>query len=63
MKNSDLLIGLFNVFAPIVQHAIEEHRAATGTEPTLDDLKAWVVANADRYIAEGTAWKATHPHV
>lgn len=60
--NPELIVGLFNVFAPIVKDIIEKHRAANdGADPTEADIKAAFASNVDKYLAEGSAWRAAHP--
>lgn len=45
----------------IILEIIRDRVAKTGAVPTLDELRAQVLAKADQVIAEAEAWKAAHP--
>ena len=55
-------IALFNIFAPIVTGIIKDYRASHGDKmPTDAEVVAQFTSNIDRYLAEGAAWRKTHP--
>jgi len=57
-----LILGLFTTFAPIVRKLIEDFRTKNdGRMPTDEEMLAEFNANADRILAEGEAWRASHP--
>ncbi len=56
----ELIVGLFNVFAPIVKSIIDAHKAQ-GIDPTDAQIAAIFAANIDKYLSEGAAWRAAHP--
>lgn len=57
----ELIVGLFNVFAPIVKDIIEKRKAAGDASPTDAQITADFQANITKYLGEGAAWKASHP--
>lgn len=59
----NLILGLFNVFAPIVTNVIRAHQDQTGDTslPTNDEMIAILEHNMDGILAEGAAWRMTHP--
>lgn len=57
----EVILGLFNTFAPIVRDIIAEHHTTTGQLPTDAEIKATFAANIEKYLAEGAAWTAAHP--
>lgn len=61
----ELIAQLISVLAPTLVPAIasifRSHQAATGDLPTDDQVLATLKANIDAVIAEGAAWKASHP--
>jgi len=57
-----LIVALLQVAAPIYLDIIARHQAANnGALPTVDQMTATLAANADRYLGEGSAWRAAHP--
>lgn len=56
-----LMLQLVGVLAPLITQIIKDHQAETGDIPTTAEIVARLQANADTYLAEGAAWKATHP--
>lgn len=57
-----LILGMFNILAPIVRQMIVDHQAANnGAMPTDADMQAKFEGDIDRYVAEGAAWRAAHP--
>ncbi len=58
---AELILQLLSVFAPIVRDAIQKHQAETGQMPTDAEMRAEFEAHIDAILAEGAAWKATHP--
>lgn len=58
----ELVLILFKTFAPGIQKAIADHQAATGNLPTLEELQTRFFSDVDGYLAEGAAWKTTHPN-
>lgn len=59
---ANLSVQLFGIFAPIVKGMIADHQAQNnGAMPTDEEIKAKFAADADRYLAEGAAWKTSHP--
>jgi hypothetical protein len=62
MTNPSVFIELFKIAAPIVMDIVRRHQAANnGQLPTDAQVQTVFEANIDRYLAEGEAWKATHP--
>lgn len=57
-----LLSAILNIAGPPVLAFVTAHHAATGQMPTLDELKAELNSNIDKYLAEGAAFTAAHPH-
>lgn len=61
---TDLILGLFNVFAPIVRDVIAEHQKThNGALPSDAEMLAQFNAHIDKYLAEGAAWRAAHAKV
>lgn len=60
--SQELLLAMFNTVAPMVIGIIKDHKAKTGAEPTDEEIKQIFTANINKYLSEGAAWKATHPH-
>lgn len=60
----ELLGQLLNSFAPLVLSLIATWQKDHDTTrlPTLDELRADYLAEIDSYLAEGAAWRATHPN-
>jgi hypothetical protein len=54
--NPALLQLLLNTVVPLVATAIRAHHNATGKMPTDAEVQAALQIDADRYIAEGTAF-------
>lgn len=58
----ELIVGLFNVFAPIIRDIIAKHRDThNGALPTDAEMLAEFNANVEKYLNEGAAWRAAHP--
>lgn len=60
-----LIVQMFGIFAPIVADIIKRRQEADPNAPPMTDaeLKAEFEQNIDRYLGEGSAWRATHPDV
>ena len=56
-----LIPQLVGTVAPIILGIIKDHRAATGHDPTPEEVVATFTANLAKYLGEGEAWKAAHP--
>lgn len=63
MLPPEIVIALLNTFAPIVRETIIAfQKSHDGRMPTDEEMSAEFEANADRILAEGAAWKASHPN-
>ena len=60
---SEFLVQLFNAFGPLVLQLIQQWQADHNTTelPTMAQLEASYHATIASYLAEGAAWRATHP--
>jgi hypothetical protein len=60
--DASVIFALFNVFAPIVQAVIADHKKEhAGAEPTEPEMLARLQSNGAYYLGEGAAWRAQHP--
>lgn len=60
--NPVLIAELLKFVLPLVRQIQEEWKAAhNGAEPTDAQILDHYFADIDRYLAEGAAWRATHP--
>jgi hypothetical protein len=57
-----LILQLFGIFAPIVADVIKDHRKEAGVDPTFEQMQARFFGNIDKYLGEGSAWRAAHPN-
>lgn len=58
-----VILGLFSTFAPIVREIIAKFQKNNdGRLPTDEEMLKEFNDNADRILAEGAAWKASHPN-
>ncbi len=57
------IVQLLQQGIPMVLQAVKDWQAARTTSalPTTEELTMHLIANADTYLAEGAAWKSTHP--
>lgn len=59
---NQLLIQLFAVFGPIAAKVIQRlMERNNGRMPTDEEMYTEFIGNADKYLAEGVAWKAANP--
>jgi hypothetical protein len=56
-----IIVGLFNVFAPIIAQIIREHSATNGEIPTDEQIIKQFGDHVEEYLAEGAEFKRTHP--
>lgn len=56
-----LIPQLIAVAAPVIAGIIRNHHQATGEIPTDEQIRAELLANVEKYLGEGAAWKASHP--
>lgn len=59
----NVILQIISTLGPLVMNAVNDYHARHGRLPTSDELIAHITANADMFLAEGAAWKATHPKV
>lgn len=58
-----LILELISLFTPMIREAIDNYKARhDGQEPTDADVIAEFNANVEKYLGEGSAWKAAHPN-
>lgn len=62
---TDVLMQIFGIVSPLVTQIIKDWQAAHHTTdlPTVEQQKAQLVDNADKYLAEGAEWTIAHPVV
>ena len=58
----DIIAQLLGTFAPLVLQIVADYRARhDGAAPTHEQIVAHFQQNAAVYLAEGAAWRASHP--
>lgn len=63
--SAELALGLFNTFYPITLAVIDRIRKSKGDpnyQPTNEEMQSTFQNNMDAILAEGAAWKASHPN-
>lgn len=59
--NPENIVGLVAMFLPSLLGFMKKRREETGQDPTLEELKAHVVAEADSVLADIDSWEALNP--
>lgn len=63
--SATLALALFNTFYPITLQVIDRIKKAKNDpnyQPTNEEMQAEFQNNMDAILAEGAAWKASHPN-